>query len=71
MRAADGRVKQYETEIGQLKAANETLGLDVSRKTDENIVCIRRNAILRSKLHEPTDFSLRYFIHLGFKNYKW
>jgi hypothetical protein len=31
-------LKQYETEIGELKARNEALGYDANRKTDENVV---------------------------------
>ncbi len=38
LRAAEGRLKQYETEIGELKARNEALGFDANRKTDENVV---------------------------------
>jgi lamin B len=37
LRAAEGRLKQYETEIGDLKARNEALGFDANRKTDENV----------------------------------
>ncbi|CAF0782167.1 unnamed protein product [Rotaria sp. Silwood1] len=37
LRAAEGRLKQYETEIGDLKARNEALGYDANRKTDENV----------------------------------
>jgi lamin B len=37
IRAAEGRLKQYETEIGELKARNEALGYDANRKTDENV----------------------------------
>jgi hypothetical protein len=38
LRAAEVRLKQYETEIGDLKARNEALGFDANRKTDENVV---------------------------------
>jgi hypothetical protein len=38
LRAAEGRLKQYETEIADLKARNEALGFDANRKTDENVV---------------------------------
>jgi len=37
LRAAEGRSKQYETEIGDLKARNEALGFDANRKSDENV----------------------------------
>ncbi|CAF4023969.1 unnamed protein product, partial [Rotaria sp. Silwood2] len=37
LRAAEGRLKQYETEIGDLKARNDALGYDANRKTDENV----------------------------------
>ena len=37
-RAADARLKQYETEIGDLKSRNEALVYDVNRKTDDNVV---------------------------------
>lgn len=39
LRAAEGRLKQYETEIADLKARNDALGFDANRKTDENVVC--------------------------------
>jgi hypothetical protein len=38
IRAIEGRLKQYETELGDLKARNEALGFDVNRKTDDNVV---------------------------------
>ncbi|CAF0904418.1 unnamed protein product [Rotaria sordida] len=37
LRSVEGRLKQYETEIGDLKARNEALGYDANRKTDENV----------------------------------
>lgn len=37
LRAAEGRLKQYETELADLKARNEALGYEVNRKTDENV----------------------------------
>jgi hypothetical protein len=41
LRAAEGRLKQYETEIADLKARNEAIGFDANRKTDENVVSAR------------------------------
>lgn len=38
LRSIEGRLKQYETELGELKAQNETLNFDNNRKTDENVV---------------------------------
>ena len=38
IRATEARLKQYETEIGDLKARNEALVFDVNRKTDDNVV---------------------------------
>ncbi|CAF1173640.1 unnamed protein product [Adineta steineri] len=36
LRSAEGRLKQYETEIAELKARNEALVYDNNRKTDDN-----------------------------------
>ncbi len=38
LRAAETRLKQYETEIADLKTRNETLVYDNNRKTDDNVV---------------------------------
>lgn len=40
LRAAEGRLKQYEIEISELKAQNDALGFDANRKTDENVVSL-------------------------------
>ncbi|UJR13623.1 hypothetical protein I4U23_000636 [Adineta vaga] len=37
LRAAEARLKQYETEIADLKARNEALVYDNNRKTDDNV----------------------------------
>ncbi|CAM4989238.1 unnamed protein product, partial [Rotaria socialis] len=37
LRAAEGRLKQYEVEMGELKARNEAIGYDANRKSDENV----------------------------------
>lgn len=39
LRAVEARLKQYETEIADLKARNDALSFDANRKTDENVVC--------------------------------
>jgi len=36
MRANESRLKQYEADIGELKARNDSLALDASRKADDN-----------------------------------
>jgi len=46
LRAAEGRSKQYETEISELKARNEALGYDANRKTDENVALRGTNSDL-------------------------
>lgn len=46
LRAAEGRLKQYEAEIAELKARNDALGYDANRKTDENVVCRERFLII-------------------------
>ena len=38
LRAAENRLKQYETEIADLKSRNEALVYDNNRKTDDNVV---------------------------------
>lgn len=38
LRAAEGRLKQYETELAEIKSRNEALVYDNNRKTDENVV---------------------------------
>ena len=38
IRAIEARLKQYETEIGELKGQNDAFGFDLNRKTDENVV---------------------------------
>ncbi len=38
VRSTEGRLKQYETEISDLKARNEALVFDNNRKTDDNVV---------------------------------
>ncbi|CAF0791819.1 unnamed protein product [Adineta steineri] len=50
LRAAEGRLKQYETEIGELKARNEALGFDANRKTDENVGLRGLNADLEKQV---------------------
>jgi hypothetical protein len=40
LRAGEGRLKQYETEISDLKARNEAIGFEANRKTDENVVSL-------------------------------
>lgn len=37
LRAAEGRLKQYENELSDLKARNDALSYDANRKTDENV----------------------------------
>jgi hypothetical protein len=37
LRSLEGRLKQYETEIADLKARNEALVYDNNRKTDDNV----------------------------------
>lgn len=37
IRAIEARLKQYETEIGELKGQNDAFGFDLNRKTDENV----------------------------------
>ena len=39
LRLFEARIKQYETEIADLKARNEALVFDHNRKTDDNMVC--------------------------------
>ncbi|CAF1678471.1 unnamed protein product, partial [Adineta ricciae] len=46
LRAAEGRLKQYETELSDLKARNDALGFDANRKTDENVSLRGTNADL-------------------------
>jgi hypothetical protein len=38
LRSTEARLKQYETEISDLKARNEALVFDNNRKTDDNVV---------------------------------
>ncbi|CAF4831843.1 unnamed protein product, partial [Rotaria magnacalcarata] len=37
LRAAEGRLRQYEVEMGELKVRNEAIGYDANRKSDENV----------------------------------
>ena len=65
LRAAEGRLKQYEIEISELKAQNDALGFDANRKTDENVVsAARRRRFLdldRDLLVEKEGFN-RFFL---------
>jgi len=38
LRSVETRLKQYETELADLKARNEALVYDNNRKTDDNVV---------------------------------
>ncbi|UJR33637.1 hypothetical protein I4U23_021071 [Adineta vaga] len=49
-RAIEGRLKQYETEISDLKARNEALGFDANRKTDDNVSLRGANADLEKQV---------------------
>jgi hypothetical protein len=40
LRAAENRLKQYEIEMGELKAKNETYTFDLNRRSDENVVSL-------------------------------
>ena len=47
IRAIEARLKQYETEIGELKGQNDAFGFDLNRKTDENVVSCTAASYLR------------------------
>ena len=60
LRAAEGRLKQYETELSDLKARNDALGFDANRKTDENVVsCAKTN-----KFYQLTFIFVRVYVVL-------
>jgi len=45
-RAAEGRLKQYENELADLKSRNDALSYDANRKTDENVVRRRTSFVV-------------------------
>lgn len=49
-RASEGRLKQYETELAELKARNEALGYESNRKTDENVALRATNGDLEKQV---------------------
>ncbi|CAF3997689.1 unnamed protein product [Rotaria magnacalcarata] len=46
LRAAEGRLRQYEVEMGELKVRNEAIGYDANRKSDENVALRGANSDL-------------------------
>lgn len=50
LRSAEARTKQYETEIGDLKARNETLVFDNNRKTEDNVALRGSNGDLEKQI---------------------
>ncbi|CAF3613481.1 unnamed protein product [Rotaria sordida] len=51
LRSAEARIKQYETEIGDLKARNEALVFDNNRKTDDNVTLRGQNGDLEKQVN--------------------
>lgn len=50
LRAAEGRLKQYENELSDLKARNDALSYDANRKTDENVALRGNNNDLEKQV---------------------
>ncbi|CAF4467134.1 unnamed protein product, partial [Didymodactylos carnosus] len=49
-RANEARLKQYENEIGELKARNDAVILDANRKTDDNVALRGLNSDLEKQV---------------------